>query len=254
VLEALVRSKPGLPDRPPPPGLDSRKIGRISTYRKIVPGPNTLPPPYISVHPYPRGGSSSKNGLVSSADVLLGYWRVGAGASESHVSTFQIVLATVLPTVAVILATVFLWLAARRRQTGVVAPLPPTTPADPTTLDSLMQSMSQRLAAAEGRMGVIAAELQAVAILNQRVSAIEANMPNLQEAMEKYSDSVNRADKRATERARVETKTQGFQTAGEAAGLLGAAGAGGEPALTQPVAPTNNRRAGLLGSGGRNRR
>jgi len=173
------------------------------------------------------------------------------------VSTSVQMLALVLPTVAVILATVFLWAAARRRQSQFRSePVVETTPADPTTLDSLLSSMSQRLAATEGRLGAMAAELQSVAILNQRIAAIETNMPGMQEAYEKYSDSINRADKRATERARVETKSQGFQTAGEAAGLLGAAGAGGEPALTQPAAsqPTNNKRPGLLGSGGRNRR
>jgi len=188
--------------------------------------------------------------------VLLGYWRVGAGASESHVSTFHLVLALVLPTVAVILATVFLWLAAGRRQSRVVSePAHEAVPADPTTLDSLLSSMSQRLAATEGRLGAMAAELQQVAILNSRVAAIETNMPGMQEAYEKYADSINRADKRATERTRVENKSQGFQTAGEAAAdLSGAAGAGGNPALTQPAAPTNNKRPGLLGSGGRNRR
>jgi len=174
------------------------------------------------------------------------------------VSTSVQLIALVLPTVAVILATVFLWLAARRRQTQVGSPpAAEATPADPTTLDSLLSSMSQRLAATEGRLGAMAAELQQVAILNSRVAAIETNMPGMQEAYEKYSDSINRADKRATERARVETKSQGFQTAGEAASdLLGVAGTGGDPASTQPAAPqpTNNRRAGLLGSGGRNRR
>jgi len=193
----------------------------------------------------------------SPAGVLLRCWRVGAGEQESFVSTSLQVIALVLPTVAVILATVFLWLAARRRQTQVGSqPAPDPTPADPTTLDSLLSSMSQRLAATEGRLGAMAAELQQVAILNSRVAAIETNMPGMQEAYEKYSDSINRADKRATERARVETKTQGFQTAGEAAAdLAGAAGAGGIPALTQPVAPKpTNKRAGLLGSGGRNRR
>jgi len=172
------------------------------------------------------------------------------------VSTSLQVIALVLPTVAVILATVFLWVAAGRRQSRVRSePAPDATPADPTTLDSLLSSMSQRLAATEGRLGAMAAELQQVAILNSRVAAIETNMPGMQEAYEKYSDSINRADKRATERARVDTKSQGFQTAGEAAALIGAAGNGGEPALTQPAAPQpTNKRPGLLGSGGRNRR
>ncbi len=162
------------------------------------------------------------------------------------------VLALVLPTVAVILATVFLWMSARRRQTRVVSPpAPQPTLSDPTGLDALLTSMSGRVAAVEGRLGAVAAELQGVAILQQRLAAIEASMPSMQEAYEKYGDQVARADKRATERDRVEKKTAGFQTAGEAAALMGAAGNGGEPALTQPAAPTNGGRPGVRGSGGR---
>jgi len=173
------------------------------------------------------------------------------------VSTSLQVIALVLPTVAVILATVFLYLAARRRQLHVDGP--PAAHAalsDTTALDAVLSSMSQRLAATEGRLGQVAAELQAVSILNSRVAAIESNMPGMQEAYEKYSDSVNRADKRATERQRVELQSaeKSFQTAGDAAAaLMGADGAGGTPTLTQPSAPTE-RMAGLVGSGGRGRR
>ena len=115
--------------------------------------------------------------------------------------------------------------------------------------------MSARVAALEGRLGTVAAELQGVAILQQRLAAVEAAMPSMQEAYEKYADSTARADKRATERARVEAKSQkGFQTAGEAvADLIGGAGAGGNPAPSQLAPPKNNNRAGVVGSGGRGR-
>jgi len=165
------------------------------------------------------------------------------------------IVALVLPTFAVILATVFLWLAARRRQSQVVAPRAPTpAPTESNTLDSLLLSMSARVAAVEGRLGAVAAELQGVAILQQRMAAIEASMPSMQEAYEKYGDQVARADKRATERDRVERKTaQSFQSAGEAADLLGGTGNGGEPALTHPVPPQNGAAGmpGVVGSGGR---
>ncbi len=179
---------------------------------------------------------------------------VGGGNSEIPLPTYLQVIALVLPTVAVILATVFLWTSARRRQTRVVAPpAPPATPTDPTSLDSLLQSMSARVAAVEGRLGAVAAELQGVAILQQRLAAVEASMPSMQEAYEKYGDQVARADKRATERDRVERKTSAsFQTAGEAADLIAGAGAGGNPAPTQ-LAPAQNNRAGVVGSGGRSR-
>jgi len=173
------------------------------------------------------------------------------------VSTSVQVIALVLPTVAVILATVFLWLSAARRQSRVVSPpAPQAAPLDPHGLDSLLQSMSGRVAAVEGRLGAVAAELQGVAVLQSRMAAIEASMPSMQEAYEKYGDQVARADKRATERDRVERKTQAsFQSAGEAADLLGGTGNGGEPALTHPVPPQNGAAGvpGVVGSGGRGR-
>jgi len=169
-------------------------------------------------------------------------------------TNLQIIM-LVLPTVAVILAAVFLWTVARRQQTRVESdPLPQAAPLDPHGLDSLLQSMSGRVAAVEGRLGAVAAELQGVAILQQRLAAVEASMPSVQEAYEKYGDQVARADKRATERHRVEEKTaSSFQTAGDAAALIGAGGNGGEPALTQPPASQNARSgfSGVVGSGGR---
>lgn len=154
---------------------------------------------------------------------------------------------------------------ASRQQTQVTGPVVPAgasagIEAIARVDESAFMLLSQRLAAVEGRLGPIAASLDAVAVLNQRVAAMEANMPSVQQAMEHYSDAINRADKRDTERARRTKKTsQDSQTAGEAAAdLMGAPGAGGEtPPLTQPGASTNNGdkppMAGLYGSGGRNR-
>jgi len=170
------------------------------------------------------------------------------------VSTYQIVELAIVTACSLFLLAFFLWRHAERQQTQVVGPpAPPPIPTDPNGLDSLLQSMSARVAALEGRLGTVAAELQGVAILQQRLAAVEASMPSMQEAYEKYADSTARADKRATERARVEQKTQhSFQTAGEAAELIGGAGAGGNPAPTQ-TAPSQNNRAGVVGSGGRSR-
>jgi len=187
--------------------------------------------------------------------VLLAYGRVGGGNSGISLTTFQIIELIIVTATCLALVAVFLWTVARRRQsqvTGLTAPPAPLP--DPSGLDSLLQSMSARVAAVEGRLGSVAAELQSVAILQQRLAAIEAHMPSLQEAYEKYGDQVARADKRATERDRVEKKTAAsFQTAGEAADLIGGAGAGGNPAPTQLAPPQNNARAGVVGSGGRSR-
>jgi len=188
------------------------------------------------------------------AGVLLRCWRVGGGMKGLSVSTYQIIELTIVTACSLILLAVFLWRHAGRQQAEVISPpAPPPPPLDPNGLDSLLQSMSARVAALEGRLGAVAAELTQVALLQTRLAAVEASMPSMQEAYEKYGDQVARADKRATERHRVEEKTAAsFQTAGDAAELIAGAGAGGNPAPTQ-LAPAQNNRAGVVGSGGRSR-
>ncbi len=139
----------------------------------------------------------------------------------------------------------------RRQQTQDTSPPAPLTPPIDTVIqDTALQSLSSRLAVVEGRIGAIAATLEGVHILQQRVAAIETNMPAAQEAMEKYADSITRADKRDTERQRRHEKVQG-QTAGEAAAAL----SGAVEHIPAPTAPQNNDagRPGILGHGGRGR-
>lgn len=175
-------------------------------------------------------------------------------------STLQLVLVTSIPAAAIVMAALFLYLAAGRRQSQVIDTVPPADrPAvDSTIQDNAIQAMSARLASVEGRIGVIAATLEGVTVLTGRVAAIETNMPAIQEAYERYADQIGRADKRDTERARRTMKDQGM-TAGEAAAALtGAAGVGGNPPPTQPAAPTKTNgprqsRAGVIGRGGRGR-
>jgi len=146
---------------------------------------------------------------------------------------------------------------ARSQQTQDIGPsVPSTPPLDTRIEDTAIQSLSSRLAVLEGRIGTIAATLEGVHVLTQRVASIETNMPAAQEAMEKYADSITRADKRDTERQRRFEKTSG-QTAGEAA--AGQFGVVDEPAPTFPLGPdpkaknNDTARAGILGQGGRGR-
>ena len=124
--------------------------------------------------------------------------------------------------------------------------------------DALVASLSQRLAATEGRLSTMAAQMEGVAVLQSRVAAMEAAMPSVQSAMEKYADQIAKADKRDTERQRradgVANKEQ--PTAGEAAAaLIAVPDAGGEtPPLTQSGAANNKPMPWLRGSGGRGRR
>lgn len=165
----------------------------------------------------------------------------------------------ILPCIAVlalVVGTVFLWHLARRQQSQVIDTVPAADrpPVDSLIQDQAIQALSARLASVEGRIGVIAATLESVAVLNGRVAAIETNMPAVQEAYEKYADQISRADKRDTERARRNMKDQGMSAGEAAAALTGGAGAGGTPP-TQPAPPQNNKtpRPGVIGRGGRGR-
>lgn len=169
-------------------------------------------------------------------------------------SPLELTLLTAIPTAAIIVAAVFLWTAARRRQSQVTSHLQPVerAPVDRTIEDTAIQSLSSRLAVIEGRIGSIAATLEGVHVLQQRVAGIETAMPAVQEAYEKYADQISRADKRDTERLRRTEKMQG-QTAGEAAAALSGVAEAGGPLPTQSATPQNEKIPGVLG-GGRTRR
>jgi len=125
---------------------------------------------------------------------------------------------------------------------------------------SAISIMSGRIAALEGTLGQIGASLALVAQLEQRIASIETNLPSLQEALTKYYDVIDRADKRSTERVRkqgVMQERERERTAGEAASeMLDGAGVTGGPAATQPAPSQNNNgdRPWIRGSGGRARR
>lgn len=196
-----------------------------------------------------------QNELVARVEVMLRSWRAGGGNSEIPLSPILQVVALVVPSLVLVVTGLFLWAAARSRQTQVGSePGPEATAPAPTDLAPLIQSFSTRLAAAEGQSVQLVAGLQAVASLQARVAALEVLMPSVQEAFEKYADQTARADKRNTERVRrADVEEKKFQTAGDAAaGLLDVAGGGGnEPLPAQPAASQNNGRAGVLGQGGR---
>lgn len=184
---------------------------------------------------------------------MLGLPACRRGDWIAELTTVQLIIFTSSLAAVGILTAVFLYLGIRRQQSRHIdtpAPVAPST-VDTIVTDSAIQAMSARLAGVEGQIATMAASLQGVAVLQQRVASIETNMPAVQEAYEKYADQIGRADKRDTERQRRYDKTSG-QSAGEAAAALtGAAGAaGGTPSPTQPAAPTNSMpRPGILGGG-----
>lgn len=185
---------------------------------------------------------------------MLGCPACRRGDGVAELSTVQLVILIASLAAVGILTAAFLYLAIRRQQSqNIVAPAPAApVQVDTIVQDTAIQAMSARLASVEGRIGSIAATMEGVAVLTQRVAAIETNMPAVQEAYEKYADQIGRADKRDTERQRRWNKSAGDQSAGDAAAALtGAAGAaGGTPSPTQPAAPPNSQaRPGILGGG-----
>lgn len=122
-------------------------------------------------------------------------------------------------------------------------------------LNQLIETFSARLAAAEGRLTAITAQLGGISALTLRLDGLESHMPSVQEAYEKYADQIGRADKRMTERQRRKEKTDP-QTAGEAAAQL-ASVAGVEAGFpsasaTAPAAGNHStKRPGVLGGAGR---
>ncbi len=150
----------------------------------------------------------------------------------------------------------FLVILVRRQQSQLIDAfkqhgLPPERAEDLPGQDAIIRSLSERIAALEGRIPALAGQLESFTALTSRLASLEASMPSIQEAYEHYSDAINRADKRDTERARRVTKTRERKTGADAVNEM-------MPEVPAPVeqAPTNNapqKRAGVLGQGTRGR-
>lgn len=106
----------------------------------------------------------------------------------------------------------------KRLQTQIAAdsrPEPAPTVSDDRS--ATIGALSERISALEGQVPNLRAGIDGFAALAQRVTAVEAHMPGLQDAYETYADSLNRKDKRDTERERRAGKTAG-ETAAELVG------------------------------------
>jgi len=118
------------------------------------------------------------------------------------------------------------------------------------TSEAVVLALSQRIAAVEGQLPGLADGLRGFVQLGNRLSLLESQMPSVQEALEKYTDAVQRSDKRVTERGRRSDKTRERQTAADAVSEM-------MPEIPAPVDPNANpgpnKRAGVLGQGARGR-
>jgi len=144
-------------------------------------------------------------------------------------------------------------------QSDPLAPYVPPAPPDPVISDDdTIRALSSRLASLEGSMPNLRQQVDSIHALTGRVSNLETEIPGLADAWERFSDSMDRKDKRDSERDRRGGKKKREEiTAAEAAqDFLGPLGSGtAVPGPTSPgAAPNNGKRRGVVGGGGRGRR
>jgi len=128
-------------------------------------------------------------------------------------------------------------------------------PTPAITDEDTIRALSNRLASLEGTLPNLRSAIESYDSLTRRVSALETEIPGLADAWERFSDSMDRKDKRDGERDRRGRKKE-TQLAGDAAQeFLGPLGSGtGVPGVTPPGAPpiTNGGSRAIVGKG-RNR-
>lgn len=131
----------------------------------------------------------------------------------------------------------------REPQADPLAPYVASLPPEPViNEDDTIRALSSRLAALEGALPNLRQQVDTIHSLAGRVSTLETEIPGLADAWERFSDSMDRKDKRDGERDRRGKKKE-TQLAGDAASeFLGPLGSGtGAPGVTPPgVPPTKN--------------
>ena len=141
-------------------------------------------------------------------------------------------------------------------QADPLAPyVPPAPPAPVIGEDDTIRALSSRLASLEGSMPNLRQQVDSIHALTGRVSNLETEIPGLADAWERFSDSMDRKDKRDGERDRRGKKKETVTAAEAAQDFLGPLGSGtAVPGVTAPgAAPKNGKRRGIVGGGGRGR-
>jgi len=138
-------------------------------------------------------------------------------------------------------------------QADPLAPYVPPAPPEPViTDDATIRNFSSRLAAVEGALPNLKSAIESFESLARRITALETEIPGLADAWERFSDSMDRKDKRDGERDRRGRKKE-VQLAGDAAQeFLGPLGSGtGAPGVTPPGVPlsTNGPTRNIVGKG-----
>jgi len=170
-------------------------------------------------------------------DPLVAIWTVCGTVAVSGVIIFWAMRK--VATAAASLPAGALW---KEQQADPLAPYVAPPPPEPViTQDDTIRAFSQRLAAIEGTMPNLRQQIDSFQSIASRVSALETEIPGLADAWERFSDSMDRKDKRDNERGRRKEKKE-VQLAGDAAQeFLGPLGSGtGVPAVTPAGAPPLN--------------
>jgi len=117
--------------------------------------------------------------------------------------------------------------------------------------NTALRVLSERLQVLEGRLSPMQQVLDGYGAISTRLSALEARVPSVIDAMDKMQQTTLNADKRASERERRAKKKDGDdgdgQTVEQAAATMGMAA---NPDAAIPVPAANGRRPGVLGKGG----
>jgi len=125
---------------------------------------------------------------------------------------------------------------------------PPTTLVDP----QVIRVLSERLSVLEGRLPAMQATNDGYAALALRVAEMEARLPTISDAYDRFGQMVLNADRRAADRDKRGRNKQ--QTVEEAAAKMGLAGDPTAPAPDNGTPQLGKRISGVVGSGGSARR
>ncbi len=130
----------------------------------------------------------------------------------------------------------------KKREAAAVAfePQPPLNPTD-------MGQLIGRIGMMEGQIIALKTSIDQLQSMGARIAGVEAQLPTVADAYEKYTSVLSRLEKRVSTRDQREAQRE-TKTLGEAASELFPAG----PAPDEPKA-NGAPRAGILGSGGSRR-
>lgn len=123
--------------------------------------------------------------------------------------------------------------------------------APPALDDTVVRIMSERLSMLEGRLPQLQIMLDGYAAMQMRIAQMEAQLPNVVDAYERYARVIENSDKSKNERERRANKKQdkesGEVSVEDAVAKMGLAGEASAPATSKTATKSNGKPAGVYG-------